>query len=355
MKTLNNTSPPSFVKRHIGPSEEDISKILNFLKVSSLEELLKETLPSEIRRKETFQLPPPLSEQETLEKVRKWERKNKIFKSYIGQGYCPSHTPGVIRRNILENPLWYTSYTPYQAELAQGRLEALLNFQTMVADLTGMEIANSSLLDEGTAAAEALSLGKNSNENHEAFKFFSDENLLPQTLDVLKTRSQTLGWKMEKGPFQEFQGEASYFAAIVAYPDFQGEIPSIEPFLKKMQSQNIKTIVTADLLSLCLLKPPGEMGADVVVGSSQRFGLPLFFGGPHAAFFCHEGKICPPCARTHSGRFKGSTRKSSFSSGPSNQRAAYKKRKSHQQYMHLPGSFGYHVRFLRCLSWSGGA
>ena len=294
-------NPSSFLKRHIGPTKRDLSKILNTLNVSSLEELIEETLPKEIKRKETFSLPSPLSEEETLKRAKDLAKKNKVFKSYIGQGYYPCHTPAVIKRNILENPLWYTPYTPYQAELAQGRLEALLNFQTMITDLTGMEISNSSLLDEGTAAAEALSLAKNASENSQALSFFADKNLFPQTLDVIQTRSQSLGWKMEKGHFQEFQGGESFFAALVAYPNSRGEISPIEPFLKKMQSQNIKTIVITDLLSLCLLKPPGEMGADVVVGSSQRFGVPLFFGGPHGAFFATRKKY----ARQLPGRLVG--------------------------------------------------
>ena len=302
MKPLDFTSSQtSFAKRHIGPSEEEIVKILDVLKVPSLEALIEQVLPLGMNRRENFRLPAPLSEQDVLRKVRKLAVKNKVFKSYIGQGYAATHTPGVIQRNILENPIWYTSYTPYQAELAQGRLEALLNFQTMVTDLTGMEIANSSLLDEGTAAAEALTLAKSATDNPQALSFFADQNLLPQTLDVLKTRSQSLGWKMETGDFENFQGGESYFATLTAYPNLAGEIPPIEPFLKKMTSQNIKTIVTADLLSLCLLKSPGEMGADVVVGSSQRFGIPLFFGGPHAAFFATKTEY----ARLLPGRLVG--------------------------------------------------
>lgn len=253
---------------------------------------MKTTLPDETYNQDQFHLPSPLTEQEILKDIKSKADKNKVFKSYIGMGYNPSLTPAVIQRNILENPVWYSSYTPYQAELAQGRLEALLNFQTMVADLTGMEIANASLLDEGTALAEALTLAKNANETKpEAKKFFVDSKLFPQSLDVLKTRSEALGWEMCVGRLETFKGGKDYFAGIVQYPDVDGAIRSIEPFFKAMAKSSVLNITTTDLLSLSLLKPPGEMGADVVVGSSQNFGVPLFFGGPHAAFFATRKKF----------------------------------------------------------------
>ena len=276
----------NFIKRHIGPSEQELSQILKSLKVSSLEELAQESLPEEVYNQDSFTLPPPLDEKDFLELAQSKAKKNKIFKSYIGMGYKPSITPGVIERNILENPVWYTSYTPYQAELAQGRLEALLNFQTMVSDLTGMEVANASLLDEGTALAEALALAKNANEKKsQAKKFFVDSKIFPQSLDVLKTRSAAWGWEMIQDSYKNFQGAEDVFAVILQYPDSTGSIEDIESFLQKMSSKNCFPIVASDLLSLTLLKAPGEMGAKVVVGSSQNFGIPLFFGGPHAAFF----------------------------------------------------------------------
>ena len=263
---------------------------------------MERIVPPEIRTKESFSLPSPISEEEMSARAEEMGKKNRIFKSYIGQGYSPCITPPVIARNVLENPAWYTSYTPYQPELAQGRLEALLNFQTMVTDLTGMELANSSLLDEGTAAAEALALAKNAcEEKPGALKFFVDHRVFPQTAQVLKTRAEHFGWEMETGDFKKFSGGKDCFSALVQYPDSRGEIPDIEPFLKEMGSQNIKTVVAVDPLSLCLLKPPGEMGADVVTGSSQRFGLPLFFGGPHAAFFAVKNKY----ARLVPGRITG--------------------------------------------------
>ncbi len=288
---MKATQKPSFTKRHLGPDKEEQSQILKSLKVSSLDELTQSAIPSEIYGKDTFQLGPPLSEQALLKKAKLLGEKNKLFKNYIGMGYNPSITPGVITRNILENPVWYTSYTPYQSELAQGRLEALLNFQTVIKDLTGMEIANASLLDEGTAAAEALVLTKNVNEQKpKAHKFFVDQYCFPQTLDVLKTRSESLGWEMEVGDFKTFKGGEEYFSVIIQYPNSLGSIEDIQAFLKKMEEQNILSIVITDPLSLTLLTPPGEMGAHVVVGSSQRLGLALFFGGPHAAYFATKEK-----------------------------------------------------------------
>ncbi len=291
MKQTSSQQTSSFTKRHIGSHEEELSQILKYLEVSSLEELTQSTLPPEIYKKDTFKLKPPLSEQALLKKAKQLGEQNKIFKNYIGMGYNPSITPGVITRNILENPVWYTSYTPYQSELAQGRLEALLNFQTIIKDLTGMEIANASLLDEGTATAEALVLTKNVNEQKsKAHKFFVDQHCFPQTLDVLKTRSKSFGWEMEVGDFKNFKGGKEYFSIIIQYPNSLGSIENIPGFLKDMEEQNIFSIVITDPLSLTLLTPPGEMGAHVVVGSSQRLGIPLFFGGPHAAYFATKEK-----------------------------------------------------------------
>ena len=281
-----NNRPDIFLKRHIGPSDTELSKILESLNFSSLEELTHKILPEEINREESFSLSTPITEAELLKQAKKKARKNKVFKSYIGRGYKNSFTPPAIQRHILENPCWYSSYTPYQSELAQGRLEALLNFQTMVMDLTGMEIANASLLDEGTALAEALVLAKNANTSKRvAKKVFVDYRIYPQSLEVLKTRCSAWGWEIKTGDFETFKGGEEYFSAILQYPFADGSIKDISSFIKQMKEDNCFTIIAVDLLSLCLLKPPGEMGADVLVGSSQNFGIPLFFGGPHAAFF----------------------------------------------------------------------
>ena len=276
----------SFIDRHIGSSEQEIQDILQDLKASSLEELTERVLPSEIKRGQKFQLTPPLSETQLLKKAKEIAKKNKIFKSYIGMGYKSSKTPKPIQRHILENPYWYSSYTPYQSELSQGRLEALLNFQTMLCDLTGMEIANASLLDEGTALAEALALAKNANvKKKQAQKVFIDKSVFPHSLDVLKTRCSAWGWEIVRGlEFEALKNKEDFFAVILQYPSAEGSVSNRESFINKAHDENCLVIVAADLLSLCLLKAPGEMGADVVVGSSQNFGIPLFFGGPHAGF-----------------------------------------------------------------------
>ena len=282
-----DTDPHSFFKRHIGPSEKGMAQILKALQVSSLKDLARQILPEDAAKKEEFCLPSPLTEKALLKEAHNKAEKNHIFKSYIGQGYNPSIAPLAIQKNILENPVWYSSYTPYQAELAQGRLEALLNFQTMTADLTGMDLANASLLDEGTALAEALALAKNASDSAGAKSqtFFADSRIFAQNLDVLKTRSRAFGWKMLTGQWESFTQAKECFALVLQYPSATGDVSDIEPFLRQNCGKACLGVVSANLLSLALLKPPGEMGADVVVGSSQNFGLPLFFGGPHAAFF----------------------------------------------------------------------
>ena len=274
----------SFLNRHIGPRGKDISSLLETLNTNSLDELIQETFPKKLLKKEEWNLLPPLTEPEVLKKIKTLGSQNKIFKSYIGQGYTNSHLPSIILRNILESPAWYTSYTPYQPELAQGRLEALLNFQTLITSLTGMEIANASLLDEGTAVSEACSLAQQAHPNKPK-KVFVDRFIFSQTLNVLKTRMESLGLEVEVGDFESFKEGKDYFATVIQYPNSQGNILDVEPFFQKTKKQNILNIVSCDLLSLCLLKSPSEIGADIAVGTSQRFGVPLFFGGPHAAFF----------------------------------------------------------------------
>jgi glycine dehydrogenase len=278
-----------FSKRHIGPDNSDIKKMLKFIGLNSIEKLLNETIPSSIRIHESLNLPEGISEYEFLKEMNTFSEKNKILDCYIGLGYHPTIIPAVIQRNILENPGWYTAYTPYQAEIAQGRLEALFNFQTMICDLTGMEMANASLLDESTAAAEAMTMLYSSRDkeqkSNEANFFFVDENILPQTLSVLQTRSNPLGIKLVIGDANKLKYSKEFYAAIFQYPGKNGEIPSLDNIIKISKGSKVKTVVSADLMSLVLLKSPGELGADVVVGSSQRFGIPLGYGGPHAAFF----------------------------------------------------------------------
>jgi glycine dehydrogenase len=278
-----------FSLRHIGPSESDIKKMLSSLDVESMEELLTQTIPQEIRLNSPLSLPKGISENKFLNELRALSDENKLFETYIGLGYHPTVTPAVIQRNILENPGWYTAYTPYQAEIAQGRLEALFNFQTMVCDLTGMELSNASLLDESTAAAEAMSMiyelrSKDQKKNN-ASKIFISDQILPQTLAVLKTRAAPLKIELVVGDEKDFNYDKTFFGALFQYPGKFGEIIDLPAAINKAKTLNIKTIVAADLLSLALLEAPGEYGVDVVVGTTQRFGIPLGYGGPHAAYF----------------------------------------------------------------------
>ncbi len=279
----------SFALRHIGPKESNLQDMLQTIGVDSLEQLIYETIPDDIRLKSPLNLPPALSEHQYAEHIGKLAAKNKVFKSYIGLGYHQSIMPAVIQRNILENPGWYTAYTPYQAEIAQGRLEALLNFQTMVSDLTGMEIANASLLDESTAAAEAISLlhalRDRKQKKEDVNKFFVSEEVLPQSISLIETRAIPLGIEIVVGNHEEFDFSEEYFGALVQYPGKSGQVFNYADFIGKCQNAGIKTAVAADILSLVKLQAPGELGVDVVVGTTQRFGIPLGYGGPHAAFF----------------------------------------------------------------------
>lgn len=279
--------PDKFVNRHIGPNPEDLQLMAEACNASSVDELINQTVPQNIRLKKSLSLKPPVNEHVFLDDLKKIASKNKVYKSYIGMGYYPSILPTVIQRNILENPGWYTQYTPYQAEIAQGRLEALLNFQTVVSDLTAMEIANASLLDEGTAAAEAMSMfySLRPKEKKNANVFFVSEEVFPQTLDVLKTRANPLGIKLKIGDAQSVELTDDIFGLLVQYPAGNGEVRDYSSLFQLATEKKIFKVVAADLLSLTLLKPPGEFGADAVVGSSQRFGIPMGLGGPHAAFF----------------------------------------------------------------------
>ena len=278
-----------FSSRHIGITDNDLPKMLSSIGVRSLETLIDQTIPEDIRSQEPLQLDPAMSEYEFQQHIHALSQKNKVFKNYIGLGYHPSILPAVIQRNILENPGWYTAYTPYQAEIAQGRLEALINFQTMICDLTGMPLANASLLDEGTAAAEAMTMlyDVRSREQKKAGanKFFVSEEVLPQTLEVLNTRALPLGIILDVGSHDLVQFDDSYYGALIQYPGKYGKIFDYHDFSAKAREENIKLAVAADILSLVLLKAPGEFGADVVVGTTQRFGIPLGYGGPHAAYF----------------------------------------------------------------------
>lgn len=278
-----------FASRHIGIGSEDLEKMCQSIGVKDLDQLISETIPNDIRLSNPLHIEAPLTEYEYLNHIEALATKNKVFKTFIGLGYHESITPSVIKRNILENPGWYTAYTPYQAEIAQGRLEALLNFQTMITELTAMDIANASLLDESTAAAEAMamlfSLRSREQKKINALQFFVDENCLPQNISVLQTRALPLNIEIVLGNPADFDFSSSYFGCLLQYPGKTGSVVDYRSFVEKANKSEIKVAVAADLMSLVMLTPPGEWGADIVLGTTQRFGIPLGYGGPHAAYF----------------------------------------------------------------------
>lgn len=288
-------SSDPFVYRHIGPRDEDLAIMLKTIGVKTVDQLIDKTVPKSIRLEKPLRLPHEMTEFEYLNHLRGVGQKNKQFRSFIGQGYYGVAPLSVVIRNVLENPSWYTSYTPYQAEISQGRLEALLNFQTMIIELTGMEIANASLLDESTAAAEAMIMMFNARSRAAvkagANKFFVDEDMFPQTLDVIKTRSLPLGIELVPGTYTRAAFDETYFGAIVQFPAASGQIRDYSAFASMAHSAGMLVGVAADLMSLALLTPPGEWGADIVVGSNQRMGLPMSFGGPHAGFFASKNDL----------------------------------------------------------------
>src|SRR5687767_11022458 len=280
----------SFVARHVGPSDADTAAMLELLGYPSLDALIDAVVPKRIRMAKPLAISAGRSEHDALRIMRQIGSRNELYRSYIGMGYHDCITPPVIQRNILENPGWYTAYTPYQAEIAQGRLEALLNFQTMVMDLTAMEIANASLLDEGTAAAEAMTLSHGSAKS-ERTRFFVSDECHPQTIDVVRTRARALKWDVTVGDWQKFKIDDSDFGALIQCPTTDGAVVDYRAFVDAAHKSGALVTVAADLLSLALLVPPGEWGADVVVGNSQRFGVPMGFGGPHAAFFATKDEF----------------------------------------------------------------
>ncbi|HSM64457.1 MAG TPA: hypothetical protein VK833_11005, partial [Gillisia sp.] len=298
----------SFALRHIGPKESELSEMLSTVGASSLDQLIYETIPDDIRLKSPLNLDSALSENEYAEHIGELAAKNKVFKSYIGLGYHQAIMPAVIQRNVLENPGWYTAYTPYQAEIAQGRLEALLNFQTMISDLTGMELANASLLDESTAAAEAMALlyavRDRDQKKNGVVKFFVSEEVLPQTISLLKTRAIPLGIELVIGDHTEFDFSSEFFGVIIQYPGKSGRVFDYSDYVGKCKDAGIKVVAAADILSLIKLESPGHFGVDVVVGTTQRFGIPLGYGGPHAAYFATREEY----KRSIPGRIIGVTR-----------------------------------------------
>jgi glycine dehydrogenase len=285
----------SFIKRHNGLRPDDEALMLKKIGIASVDELIDKTIPASIRMKKPLAIADGMNEYEYLNHLKGLGAKNQLYRTYIGMGYYNTILPGVIQRNILENAGWYTAYTPYQAEISQGRLEALLNFQTVVSDLTGLEIANASLLDEATAAAEAMIMLHNARSRDAvkrgADKFFVSMRVFPHTIDVLQTRAEPLGIELITGCSDEIEFDDMFFGALVQYPSERGKVNNYAPFVKKAQDAGVRIAVAADLLSLTLLTPPGEWGADVVVGSSQRFGVPMGYGGPHAGFFATKDEF----------------------------------------------------------------
>ena len=292
----------SFVARHIGPSAEETAKMLHGLGFASLDAFTAQVVPPQIRLARPLRLPEARSEQAVLAELRALAGQNQVFRSFLGMGYSDCFTPPVIQRNILENPGWYTAYTPYQAEISQGRLEALFNFQTLVSDLTGLPFANASLLDEATAAAESLHLCHQLKPERSAF--FVSQLCHPQTIEVVRTRARPLGIDILVGDPQTFQFSDKVFGALVQYPATDGTIFDYEGFARQAHAAGALLVVAADLLALTLLRPPGEFGADVAVGSAQRFGVPLGYGGPHAAFFA----TTEACKRLIPGRLVGQSK-----------------------------------------------
>jgi glycine dehydrogenase len=292
--TLVELQHEEFKQRHIGVSTADQQEMLNTIGITSLDELMQKTVPDGIRMKESMHLPNPMSEYEYLKHIKAISVKNKVYKSYIGQGYYNTYVPSVIVRNIFKNPGWYTQYTPYQAEIAQGRLESLLNFQTMVSDLTALPIANASLLDEGTAAAEAMAMffgHVNKTDHITKPKFFIDEHVFAQTKDVCITRAIPFGIEVVIGSYKTATIDETYFGALVQYPNATGSVEDYTAFVEKVHHANAYIAMATDLLALTMLKAPGELGADCAIGSAQRFGVPMGFGGPHAAFFASKDEF----------------------------------------------------------------
>src|SRR3954454_17220734 len=296
----NGETAASFVRRHIGPSARDVTAMLETVGARSVDALMAETLPASIRQTTPLDLGKPLSETEAIAHMGELAAQNQVFTSLIGQGYSGTILPAVIQRNILENPAWYTAYTPYQPEISQGRLEALFNFQTMICDLSGLDVANSSLLDEATAAAEAMALAERTSQV-KTKAFFVDREVHPQTLAVLRTRAGPLGWTLAVGdPLADLE-HADVFGALLQYPGTSGAVRDLRPAIAALHAKGALAIVAADLLALTLLASPGELGADIAIGSAQRFGVPMGYGGPHAAYMA----VREPLKRSLPGRIVG--------------------------------------------------
>lgn len=343
-----------FARRHIGPQGEERREMLDSLGYQTLDELIADIVPADIRMQDSLDLPAAKSETEALEELRSILRKNKLLKTFIGQGYYGTITPSVILRNVLENPGWYTAYTPYQPEIAQGRLEMLMNFQTMVSSLTGLPVANASLLDEGTAAAEAVTMCRNARPK--ANTFFVADTCHPQTISVIRTRAAFQGVNILVGDWTSFDPAsvgADLAGALVQYPDTLGRICDYTDFFSRVHATGALCVVAADLMSLTVIREPGAFGADICIGNTQRFGVPMGFGGPHAAYHVLHGRPEAPHARPphrHVHRHPGPP---GLPPGPANAGTAHPPRQGHLQHLHRPGASGRAGRFLRRIPRAG--
>jgi glycine dehydrogenase len=349
MTTHRKSAEPAtdFVRRHIGPSPRDIDAMLASVGAKSLDALISETLPDSIRQDASLDLGRALSETEALAHMNELAAQNRIVTSLIGQGYSGTILPAVIQRNILENPAWYTAYTPYQPEISQGRLEALFNFQTMICDLTGLDIANASLLDEATAAAEAMALAERAS-SVKTKAFFVDHEVHPQTLAVLKTRAEPLGWTLIVGDPARDLDKAEVFGALFQYPGTHGALRDPRAAIAALQARGGLAVIAADILALTLIASPGELGADIAIGSTQRFGVPMGYGGPHAAYMAVKDAL----KRSLPGRIVGL---SVDSRGAQAYRLALQTREQHirrenLQHLHRAGAAGCHCLDVRGLS-----
>ncbi len=337
-----------FIGRHIGPCAAEMSQMLADIGAASLEQLIDQTVPAAIRLPADLPLPAPRREHEALADLKAIASKNVVAKSCLGMGYYDTLTPKVILRNVMENPGWYTAYTPYQAEIAQGRLEALMNFQQMVVDLTGLEIANASLLDEATAAAEAMTMARRVSKS-KSNRFLIDANCFPQTIDVVKTRAGYFGFDLVIAPIDSVKDE-EFFGALLQYPGDNGEVRDLTDLIAGLKAKGACVAVASDLMALVLLKSPGTMGADIALGSSQRFGIPMGFGGPHAAFFATRAANVRSMAGPHHRHLQGCPRQDRLSHDAADARTAHPPRKGQLQHLYLAGAARQHGGHVRRLS-----
>jgi glycine dehydrogenase len=345
-------SGANFIPRHIGPRQHEIDEMLKVVGADSLDDLTDKVVPKAIRQSGPLDLPEPLSERNTLSDLRQMAGRNQVYTSMIGMGYYGCVTPKVILRNVLENPGWYTAYTPYQAEVSQGRLEALLIYQQMVSDLTGLPLANSSLLDEATAAAEAMAMAKRVARS-KANAFFVDRDTHPQTLAVIETRARAFGFEIIVGDPESELDADKVFGALLSYPGSSGEVRDHRGAIEKLHGAGALAIMATDLLALALLQSPGALGADVAVGSAQRFGVPMGYGGPACGLLRHQGGVSPGHPGAHHRGVGRQPWPPGAAHGAADPRAAHPARKGHQQHLHRPGPAGGDRGAVRRLSRAG--